>query len=405
MYLDDYEETPWEALKYLVAGVNYGGHVTDDFDRRLLMTYINDFFCDACLDTPYFKLSTLPTYYIPKDGTLQSYREYISMLPNIDHPEAFGQHPNADIASQIIETKNLFDTLLSLQPQVASVGGAGQTREQKVLDLAADVLKRVPEEIDYEQTAKIMADDPSPLNVVLLQEISRYNKLLATIKSSLIELERGIKGLVVMSSDLEETFNCIYDVRVPPLWGKAYPSNKALANWTRDLVHRVDQFAKWASTAHQPVIFWLSGFTFPTGFLTAVLQTSARQNNISVDTLSWEFTVSTVDDSNITQYPKDGVWVRGLYLEGAGWDKKNAALIEADPMQLVCPIPTIHFKPVENKKKTGKGIYSCPCYYYPNRAGTSDRASYIVSVDMKSGAMMADHWVKRGTALLMSLDY
>ena len=53
---------------------------------------------------------------------------------------------------------------------------------------------------------------------------------------------------------------------------------------------------------------------------------------------------------------QDGVWVRGLYLEGAGWDKKNACLIEADPMQLVCPIPTIHFKPVENKKKTGKGM-------------------------------------------------
>jgi hypothetical protein len=26
-----------------------------------------------------------------------------------------------------------------------------------------------------------------------------------------------------MSSDLEETFNCIYDVRVPPLWGKVCP--------------------------------------------------------------------------------------------------------------------------------------------------------------------------------------
>ena len=40
-----------------------------------------------------------------------------------------------------------------------------------MLELAADVLKRVPEEIDYEQTAKIMSDDPSPLNVVLLQEV------------------------------------------------------------------------------------------------------------------------------------------------------------------------------------------------------------------------------------------
>lgn len=88
---------------------------------------------------------------------------------------------------------------------------------------------------------------------------------------------------------------------------QAYPSNKPLGNWTRDLVLRVEQFAKWATTAHQPVIFWMSGFTFPTGFLTAVLQTCARQNNVSVDSLSWEFVVSTVDDSNITQQPKVSV--------------------------------------------------------------------------------------------------
>lgn len=54
-------------------------------------------------------------------------------------------------------------------------------------------------------------------------QIERFNKLLRIIKKSLIDLEKGIKGLVVMSSDLEETFNCIYDARVPPLWGKVSP--------------------------------------------------------------------------------------------------------------------------------------------------------------------------------------
>lgn len=54
----------------------------------------------------------------------------------------------------------------------------------------------------------------------LFDQIERFNKLLRIIKKSLIDLEKGIKGLVVMSSDLEETFNCIYDARVPPLWGK-----------------------------------------------------------------------------------------------------------------------------------------------------------------------------------------
>ena len=52
------------------------------------------------------------------------------MLPNMDHPEAFGQHPNADITSQIQETRLLFETLLSLQPQIAS--GGGESTEDQV---------------------------------------------------------------------------------------------------------------------------------------------------------------------------------------------------------------------------------------------------------------------------------
>uniref|UniRef100_A0A4W2CP28 AAA+ ATPase domain-containing protein n=1 Tax=Bos indicus x Bos taurus TaxID=30522 RepID=A0A4W2CP28_BOBOX len=402
LYLDEYEETPWDALKYLISGVNYGGHVTDDWDRRLLTTYINDYFCDQALLTPSYRLSVLETYFIPKDGSLASYKEYISMLPGMDPPEAFGQHPNADVASQITEARTLFETLLSLQPQITPTRAGGQSREEKVLELAADVKQKIPEMIDYEGTRKLLAMDPSPLNVVLLQEIQRYNKLMETILFSLTDLEKGIQGLIVMSTSLEEIFNCIFDAHVPPLWGKAYPSQKPLASWTRDLAMRVEQFEMWASRARPPVIFWLSGFTFPTGFLTAVLQSSARQNNVShVDSVMGMDTddmyLVWIYPQPVPMSPQDGVWVRGLYLEGAGWDRKNSCLVEAEPMQLVCLMPTIHFRPTES-------MYSCPCYYYPNRAGSSDRASFVIGIDLRSGTMTSDHWIKRGTALLMSLD-
>ena len=76
------------------------------------------------------RLSSLITYYVPRDGPLASYKEYISMLPNMDHPEAFGQHPNADITSLITETRMVFDTLLGLQPQIST--GGGESREDKV---------------------------------------------------------------------------------------------------------------------------------------------------------------------------------------------------------------------------------------------------------------------------------
>lgn len=55
IYLDEYPDTPWDALKYLIAGVNYGGHVTDDWDRRLLTTYINQYFNEGVLSAAYYR--------------------------------------------------------------------------------------------------------------------------------------------------------------------------------------------------------------------------------------------------------------------------------------------------------------------------------------------------------------
>ena len=46
-----------------------------------------------------------------------------------------------------------------------------------MLDLAANIFKQIPENIDYENTAKILSVDPSPLNVVLLQEVRDYRSI------------------------------------------------------------------------------------------------------------------------------------------------------------------------------------------------------------------------------------
>lgn len=72
-------------------------------------------------------------------------------------------------------------------------------------------------------------------------------------------------------------------------------------------------------------------------------------------------------------------------------------------MELIVPMPILHFKPVEARKRAPKGSYACPLYLYPQRSGTRERPSFMTLVDLKEGGQEQEHWVMRGTALLLAL--
>lgn len=73
MYLDESEEIPYDALKYAIGECNYGGRVTDDKDRRLLLTSLDRVYrSEIMVDNP-FMLSTSKSFYIPPEGDHESY--------------------------------------------------------------------------------------------------------------------------------------------------------------------------------------------------------------------------------------------------------------------------------------------------------------------------------------------
>ena len=49
------------------------------------------------------------------------------------------------------------------------------------------------------------------MSTVLGQEVIRYNRLLKVITTTLRDLCKAIKGLVVMSVELDSMANCLYD--------------------------------------------------------------------------------------------------------------------------------------------------------------------------------------------------
>jgi dynein heavy chain len=361
-------------------------------------TYMAQFFCDDTIDVPGQRLSSLSTYVVPDEGPLSLYKEACAGMPQLDRPEAYGQHPNADISSQIEAGTSMLSIIVSLQPRTAE--SSGSSPEDTVYALASDLLSLIPEPVDI--YARAGESDGSSLHTVLIQELQRYDRLLRTIRLSLTELQKGIKGLVVMSSDLEAVFQKLLVGQVPSKWLSAYPSLKPLASWARDLLERWGQMMSWCNDG-VPKVFWLAGFTYPMGFLTALLQNAAREAGTSIDVLTWDFPVINSNADEITESPTEGAYIRGLFLEGAGWDHENSALCDPEPMQLIYNIPIIHFRPLESKKSKTKSTYACPLYLYPLRTGSRERPSFMLPVDLKFGAASPEVWTCRGTALLLAL--
>jgi dynein heavy chain len=145
MFLEDKEAIPWDALEYVVGHINYGGRVTDDNDRRCLMSILRQYILPRVIDDDY-TYTPSGTYYSPAraESTLDSVRDHVQGLPLSEAPEVFGMHPNANIKFQLQETRKLVDTVLSIQPRVTG-GAGGRSPEAIVGDMAMELLAQVPE--------------------------------------------------------------------------------------------------------------------------------------------------------------------------------------------------------------------------------------------------------------------
>jgi dynein heavy chain len=169
MYLNETADAdiPWKALRYMTGTVNYGGRVTDEWDKRTLLAMLSHFYDDSIV-TPGHAFSLLasnrnedaaekpphatsldfpartpqmqpslsssslnydPTSQLAMPGGRSPYNlppdikfyaqlsKFVDNLPTSDQPELFGMHSNAEYAYQLSETERLFVALTAMTPK------------------------------------------------------------------------------------------------------------------------------------------------------------------------------------------------------------------------------------------------------------------------------------------------
>lgn len=215
MFLDESApgaQPPFAALRYVTGECNYGGRVTDDKDRLLLNTILERCYCPDIIHNDHYKLSSSGLYYAPSEGDRASYLAYIDTLPINPLPEAFGLNENADIAKDQNDTAAMFTSLLAMTGAAGGSGGSGGSAaaEDRVATVVSECLARLPPQFDIEAIQRRWpVKYEESMNTVLVQEASRFNKLLAVLHESLFNIRLAIQGLLVMSSELEAAFSSI----------------------------------------------------------------------------------------------------------------------------------------------------------------------------------------------------
>tara|TARA_B100000530_G_scaffold21827_1_gene14238 strand:- start:358 stop:3093 length:2736 start_codon:yes stop_codon:yes gene_type:complete len=426
---------PWDDLRYIFGEIMYGGHITDFWDRRTNVSYLQFFFNQKLLESG---KHLAPGFPLP-NGNLdhQEYATYIEKALPIETPVVFGLHPNAEIGYLTSTGEQILGTVLRLRKGGTSIPD-GSIAVGGVREILDSLVKRQPKcfnlILTHEKAKPLLTKSVAPYVVVATQEATRMNLLVEEISRSLGELHKGLNGQLNMSQQMEDLSTALSLNEVPgrnpfhlASWEKfAWPSRKNLQHWFCDLERRIEQLVNWEERLELPRSLWMSLFN-PMAFLTAVQQVVARKRSLPLDnmTISTDVTIyrRPEDLNSLINEPSDGAFIHGLFMQGARWmtvEEASAAnqtrltsgvkcagvIVDSHAKDLLPPMPVLYVKAVSVEAEwepTSIGylrpnMYNCPCYYTSFRGPTY---VFLATLDTEEPATK---WINAGVALLLSSD-
>ena len=425
------DDTLWMALKYLIGEAMYGGRVSDDYDRRILRVYLEEYFGDFLFDSfekfSFHRGGGSSGYELPdKPLSMRDHLATIDNFPSAQTPEVLGLHSSADVAHSTFAAKALWSQALSLQTQSSECAtptgdaDANGGDENVLLSMAEDILKVVLNkefEFDMTRVKHLCADrqgetfgPTTPTTVVLYQELERHNALKDKLERTLRELIKALTGEIGMSPDLEAMTDALSRGRLPEAWKSAAPpTEKDLQSWMTWYKKREKQFKDWVETG-EPKVIWLSGLHCPETYIAALIQRACRKMGWPLDaSAAYTEVTDFVDADEIQSHPEIGCYISGLFLEGAVWDRVNRCLAQPsdDDKSSSTELPILRLSPAlrsasDSASSSSSSVFKAPVYFTQSRRDAMGRG-LVFEADLASNHH-SSVWTLRGVALCLNID-
>ncbi len=396
---------PWPDLRYLTGEIMYGGHITDPWDRRVNNTYLSVLIIPDLISGG---MNLAVGFKSPESQKMdyQAYIKYIEERFPPESPALYGLHQNAEIGYLTEQGTKIFRTL---QDCSGGSGGGGMSDISIVGPVITNLLEQLPQTLDMMEIRSKLPKElrADPYVIVSFQESDRMNILLGAIKRTLLELELGIAGSLNITDKMEVLANALNFNKVAPGWqALAYPSLKSLASWLPDLIARTLQLTTWTTNVHLLKSTWLPGLFNPNSFLTAIKQVTARCKELPLDFMTnRSFITNWHETSDLpAAHTNGGVFIHGLYLEGAGWEEgkgqEEGYLADSKMKELFVALPITNCFSVHINEMSWENMYHCPVFITSLRGAT-----FVFQTNVRLDTDDSEcRWILAGAAILLSDD-
>ena len=106
----------------------------------------------------------------------------------------------------------------------AGADTGGISRDEFIDRAAVDILKKLPKPFDIWRVKRAYQVNITPICVVLLQELERYNRLIQRMEHTLHQLRKALAGEIGMDAVLDNVAHALFNGQLPDDWRKLAPA-------------------------------------------------------------------------------------------------------------------------------------------------------------------------------------
>ncbi|CAB4061835.1 DNAH [Lepeophtheirus salmonis] len=335
------------TLQYLISACSYGGRMEDEWDQRTLDTFIHSILQIDILQL-INDLDISGIYHLKDLSDFKTTESYIMNLPTETNHNILRMGEATHYLKNVLEGETFLHKLRLTQREEAKIPESNKKMEDKedefikMRQTMSKILNLLPEE--FETTENNSFSEDKILNIVLDQELQKYNDLLDTMKESLESAIMSIDGCGIMTKEIQELLEFIKNDEIPSIWmNMAYPILESLSGFLEDLRLRTEFLLNW-QTHGPPKVYWLTALFEPGDFFIAILYLHSLKMGIPFHELTLE--------CKFDQNADEGILVKDLYLVGAHWNDEKVVPVSFDDLD--DNSKTVNIPMFQNSEKSGE---------------------------------------------------